>query len=263
MKYRGYLICSDMDRTLKSSDGSISTENLEAIRMFQENGGRFTVVTGRNAAHIAEYADQFVPNAPICALNGAYIYDAQQQRVLYHGKLTMREETLRRILDLLTEFEGGLKWFRVISDMDLIDYYSLDEVWANRATVCNGRWSKVLTVWADPETTWTAEQKLIQSELNEVFAFARSWEVGLEFNALSDCKGAAALRLKEMLPDVQKVVCIGDYENDLSMIRDADLGVAVSNAIPEVLAVADRITVSNNESALAALIESLPPLSEE
>ena len=56
---------------------------------------------------------------------------------------------------------------------------------------------------------------------------------------------------------MEKTIAIGDYNNDVSMIRAAHLGVAVANAVPEAKAAADLITVSNDESAIARIIYAL------
>jgi len=54
-----------------------------------------------------------------------------------------------------------------------------------------------------------------------------------------------------------KLICVGDYENDIGMLRRADMGVAVSNALDCVRAAADITLCSNDENAIAALIEQL------
>ena len=53
------------------------------------------------------------------------------------------------------------------------------------------------------------------------------------------------------------LVGVGDYENDLTLIRDADIGYAVENATSSLKAIADRVTVSVNECAIAKIIEDL------
>ena len=57
--------------------------------------------------------------------------------------------------------------------------------------------------------------------------------------------------------DINKTVAIGDFDNDVEMLKAAKLGVAVSNASRQVLDVADIVTVSNEEHALADLIYGL------
>ena len=79
-------------------------------------------------------------------------------------------------------------------------------------------------------------------------------------NTLTGGKGNAVRKLRELLGGrevIHTVVCVGDYENDLSMIEYADIGYAVANAIQPVKDAADRVTVSNREHALARIINDL------
>ena len=57
--------------------------------------------------------------------------------------------------------------------------------------------------------------------------------------------------------DAKKTVAIGDYDNDIGMLRVAGIGIAVSNASKEALAAADAVTVSNEEHAIARVIHDL------
>ncbi len=57
--------------------------------------------------------------------------------------------------------------------------------------------------------------------------------------------------------DRRRTVAIGDDVNDLAMIRQAGLGVAVANAKPPVLAVAQRVTDSNDGCGVAKLLDEL------
>ena len=60
-----------------------------------------------------------------------------------------------------------------------------------------------------------------------------------------------------MLPDVDLTVGIGDFDNDLPLVSQADIGYAVANAVESVKAAADRITVSCDEHAIAKIIYEL------
>jgi hydroxymethylpyrimidine pyrophosphatase-like HAD family hydrolase len=57
--------------------------------------------------------------------------------------------------------------------------------------------------------------------------------------------------------DPARTVAVGDYNNDIGMFKAAGLGVAVSNACQAALKAADRITVSNEEHAIAQIISDL------
>jgi len=55
----------------------------------------------------------------------------------------------------------------------------------------------------------------------------------------------------------ERVVAVGDANNDLHMLRGAGLGVAMGNATVEAKAAARRVIGDNNTEALAQLIEEL------
>ena len=55
----------------------------------------------------------------------------------------------------------------------------------------------------------------------------------------------------------RRLVCIGDYFNDLPMLRMADIAACPSNGAEELRAMCRIVTCDNNEGALADLIERL------
>ena len=68
---------------------------------------------------------------------------------------------------------------------------------------------------------------------------------------------AAALEnmVKTLGSDRSKLVCCGDGLNDLTMIEYAGVGVAMANANPKVLEIADYVTASNDEDGIVQVIE--------
>jgi hydroxymethylpyrimidine pyrophosphatase-like HAD family hydrolase len=55
----------------------------------------------------------------------------------------------------------------------------------------------------------------------------------------------------------EEVVAFGDMPNDVPMLTWAGRGVAVANAHPAVLAIADEVTSANTEDGVAAYLEKL------
>ena len=55
----------------------------------------------------------------------------------------------------------------------------------------------------------------------------------------------------------EQVVAFGDYPNDIPLLTWAGLGVAMANAHPDVLAIADEVTASNDEDGVALVLERL------
>ena len=73
---------------------------------------------------------------------------------------------------------------------------------------------------------------------------------------MGDNKGAALEFLaKHFGIDIKDSVAIGDNLNDLSMIKIAGTGVAVGNAVQALKDAADYVSVTNDEGAVAEIIE--------
>lgn len=80
----------------------------------------------------------------------------------------------------------------------------------------------------------------------------------LELNHVDACKGGALLALCEQL-EISSEACIafGDADNDIEMLQAAGVGVAMGNAGPAVKAAADMVTLTNDESGVAAALGRL------
>ena len=85
-KFEGILFASDLDGTLLRDDKTLSEENLKAIEYFKENGGYFTVVTGRPAVIVGDIYNKIRPNAPMSCYNGGGIYDAGKKEFLWKNR---------------------------------------------------------------------------------------------------------------------------------------------------------------------------------
>ena len=272
-RYAGYLICTDLDGTLMNGEGKVSHENAEAIRLFQQQGGKFTVSTGRARDHLENFREDFIPNAPVITFNGAYLYDAQNERELYRSEMDCPVEQMLEILKDEFDKLEQVSFFSYWEDPEIPDeefrlkkmpiYYVTGAVFQKYVSkILSKRWLKMVFVYREEADAVAARDKWQASALNENFIFGRSWKTGLEMLNRCASKGETVCRLKAMMPEIQKTVCVGDYENDLTMIQLADIGYAVANAVDEVKQVADRITVSHNESAIAKIIAELPELNE-
>ena len=119
-----------------------------------------------------------------------------------------------------------------------------------------GSVQKIQLFSTDPElrTSLLREIPLRFSHL----AVSSSVSRNVEINHENAHKGAALIALASHLGlDRSQVMAFGDGLNDISMIREAGIGVAMENAVEEVKAVADLITGSCEESGVADVIEQL------
>ncbi len=83
-----------------------------------------------------------------------------------------------------------------------------------------------------------------------------SADVLVELSPLGDNKGEALLYIaRHFNIPPESTVAVGDNLNDMAMIKTAQIGVAVGNAVEELKECADYVTVTNNEGAVAKMIE--------
>ncbi len=259
-KFDGILLCTDFDCTFADRT-VVSRENCEAVQYFQENGGRFTVVSGRHTAFLREHQIGFCVNAPLVGYNGALIVDEQTDRVLYQGG----RSDLTALLLVRPLWERDERISKIV----------LHDVTGHAATLYRTPCEKedavpdfdALLACAKPpiyNVLCVSEQEsdaiAVEHELNECsngdFIACRSWRFGVELICTHDQKGSAAQRLKHLL-DAKLLVTVGDFENDVSMLRAADISYAVANATPNAKKAATRQTVSYTEHAIAAIVAEL------
>ena len=77
--FEGTLILTDLDGTYLFDDHHISKENRDAARYFMDNGGLFTVATGRSKAGMEHFFPELEINAPAILYNGSVIYDFERK----------------------------------------------------------------------------------------------------------------------------------------------------------------------------------------
>lgn len=284
-KFDGVLLCSDIDSTLLLKD-DLPEENQKAIKYFQENGGRFTLATGRLFDFLDKYSDIMVPNAPFIAMNGTLIVDKATDKVLFScpldadpGKIV--EETMRSVphLSCAYVFPMGRSVIVKLTEDELFEVaFPMENVpilpgapppsdersvkYARNAEEMNkilGYPEKeIFKVVFSAQVGYGDEVKEEIAARFSGFSVFRSWVNGVEIQSPLADKGKGARRLAEILGDVKLLVCAGDYENDISMIKEADIGYAVANAHPSVKAAADRVTKREClEGAIAEIIYDL------
>ncbi len=264
-KFDNIVIISDMDGTFLGKDGRIVPENIEAIRYFNQNGGRFTVATGRNPlcelGELNNYKD--IISAPVASLNAAYIYDIHKNELLYDNGLNC--ET---VIEVFTFLRG---YFPTISTSlrSLNGFYTMIpdkmEKWYEQYTENLFTFEKI----DDIHKIKTGKMCFTCYDF-EALAKVRK-EVEKKFGDKIDCttaeaqtteivsKGvskASAVELLEKILNLEnaKFFAVGDFENDLGMLKTADFGVCPENAIDAVKSIASFEVCHHDKGAIADLI---------
>lgn len=264
-KFEGILLCTDLDGTLLRSDGTISVENLAAIDYFKSEGGLFTFITGRLPAYSSELCKMARTNAPYGCGNGCGIYDPDKKQYLWKKEMDGKIfEFLKFALDntagvgiMVNTFDtvyflrnnSAMEWWREITYMKNIErkLSEIDEPIA-----------KIVFADEDPIAIDELEKLLLSHPLADSFDFIRSEKKLFEIATKDLSKGSVLSKLAELLGiKIERTIAVGDYYNDLTMIRAAGIGVAVANACDELKSIANHVTVSNDNHAIAKIIHDI------
>lgn len=259
------LFCTDLDGTLYSDDKTVSRENLDAIEYFKSEGGLFTFITGRVPQTATGICDIVKPNAPYGCINGGGIYDPQENKYLW--SLTLGRETLelvRTVDEQLPEVGIQLNTKETIyfnkdnsAMVRFRELTGLPNIYRHYADVSE-EILKVVFAHEDCKQIALLRELLYNHPMADSFDFIQSEKTLYEILPKGASKGAVLLKLSEILNiEVKNTVTVGDYYNDVSMLRAAGMGFAVANALEDVKRCANYVTVSNNNHAIAAIVDGL------
>ena len=245
-KFDKILICSDLDGTLRNSNALISDENIKAINYFKENGGLFTLCTGRNHQYAEDLKKEGLEvNTVLVTLNGAAIYDPSKGKLVYEN--FMDKTRLNDIKNFVCQNSDFLSEITIHSDIPYKNFSDLPE---------ESNLYKIVFKTKSSDYTHMVKEKLKNIFGDENYFITTSWPEGIEILDKKSTKGECVKIIRNQIhKDLKKIICVGDYENDISMLLEADISYAVENAIPEVKKAADYVTVSNDKHAVARIIE--------
>lgn len=265
------LIASDMDDTLLTSDLQVSPATLEAIKKAQTQGKIFIVATGRMYVSAKLVTDRFGLDVPIVTYNGALVKGSRSGEVIFEKKMSL--ETAQAVLDY-TRAKGYY-----------IQYYVGDDYLIEKHNEFSAYYGSVAGIAPKAVGTslYTAKEppyKLLLMLPKE--HFEEIWQdYAREFAGRLDVTSSKTGFLELMTPGVNKwesvkqvaatygiapdeIMCIGDSNNDLSMIANAGIGVAMGNAPDNVKAKAKMITADHNHDGVALAINMvLTPQAQE
>lgn len=262
-KFQGYMLVTDMDGTLLDSGKTISAENMAAIQRFVDQGGLFTLATGRIAGSVKRFADLLPIGAPAILYNGAVIYDFATEQVVSLKQLHPAvRPVLQQVMDRFPElgveiYCGGEPYFvqenRITENHRRIESFSRPA--SQSLSQLNDPWIKVLLAW-EPERLNEVETFAMQFPEN--MTWVRSDDKYLEILPEHSTKGHALEELMQITGiDRSRCIAMGDHLNDLEMLRRAGVGVAVANAHASLMEVCSRTCKHHNDHAVADVIEWL------
>lgn len=271
MKKQIKMIGLDCDGTLLNNNKELTDYSKEVLLRALKQGIVVLAATGRPLSGIPRQVSALPGVRYALTSNGARIVDCQEEKVLYAAGLPL--ETAKKVLAVLKKYDAYKEIFlEGTGYCDREELLHIDE-YAESAGVA--RYVRECRIPVESiEKLINREQKPLdkvsaifrnledrQKAFAEIQQIAGTFPTGsmknnLEVNAAGVNKGSGLLKLGEILGiRREEIMACGDGMNDLEMIREAGLGVAVENAVTEVKEAADYITDSNENDGAAKAIE--------
>lgn len=262
------LIASDFDGTLIDDKQQIPEKVRFAIDDYVTSGGIFAVCTGRMLISILPRVRELGLKGLVVANQGVVIADIESGKILKSNEidyLSVSEicKNLEELDSNVNLYCGDSLYSDIPKDSDYLKTY--ERIIGVQAIAVNGKASEFVLknkLNCQKVACLVAKERrdLLYKELNgklgSKFDVTCSAKVLIEVSPLNETKGEALKYLCNYFNvPIEKSIAVGDNLNDLSMIKQAGLGIAVANADEGLKAVADAISLSNNDGAIAEIIE--------
>lgn len=259
------LICSDVDSTLVDDYKKLSPKNREAIRKaVLEEGMHFAIISGRIAPSVRRYMDEIGITGVVPSLGGCLIEDWDGTIIeenVVDGRLAIKINDLIKAMDCLCFAYHHNDWYIdpghpdwIKSEADATDTIGVVEDLTGLFSRINP--NKLLGVHSDTDRVKRLSDAILERYSNEVDCFLSS-PMYLEIVPKGVNKGTAVDALcRHYGIERSNVLAIGDYYNDIDMLRIVGVPVTVRNAPDDIKAVARYVTESDcNNSAVAEALE--------
>lgn len=266
------LICFDLDGTFLDDKKNIPPENLRALELAASKGAAIVPATGRIYNGIPESLRSLPFMRWFITVNGAYLYDAANDTAAARAEISLDRaiafyeyaDTIGVPYDCYQDNWGYMTAWMLDWAADHIPDPGIRRLVTGLRTPVPELKAWLRDKGADVQKLqlYFEDMGLRARQLRELperfpdFSVSSSVPFNIEINAKNATKGHALLTLCNLLGiDPARSMAFGDGTNDLDMLQNAGVGVAMANAAPELLEATDYITATNNEAGVAKAIE--------
>ena len=268
--FDGCLLACDIDGTLLLND-YMPQRNIEKIKYFVSEGGAFCLATGRTAGAISSITRRIDCISPSIVANGSMIFDIKNDKPIYELFIPDSDRRIvKAVIDecktIGIEAHCGKKVIVLNQNQESIDhavYEDLDTVLLNYDEALQYNWNKVIYLSANDDELIVAKEIISRFEHDSQFVDTSAVIDGrrryyYEHVPRGVSKAATLKILCEKL-NIKDGCCyaIGDYYNDLEMIKTADIGAALIDSPKEVRAAATTVVCNVQNGAVADFIDYL------
>lgn len=250
-KFSDVLLTVDFDRTLTAPDSTIPERNLEAIRYFMDNGGAFTVNTGRSLPMIVNLMDQIPVNAPLLLYNGSAAYDWKKKEFTFQHPIDLDwRQAVSRCMEifpnLTVEVQGvdahytlgaNPVWAEFTASNDCAWRYATEQDDLNPflkfsvyGKITQNNVSHLFEATEEEAAELDEVEAILNKEFGDKAVVYRAGKRIIDLHCKGVSKGRSARELQQKLGR-KILVCVGDGENDVSMLDSADFAYCPADAV--------------------------------
>ncbi|QYK53986.1 MAG: HAD family phosphatase [Fimbriimonadaceae bacterium] len=257
------LVATDMDGTFLTSERKLLPKNVEMVHRLLESGIVFCLASGRGISTIEPFWQELGIKGPTVSSNGAFVIDHIGTTIANHS---LPENILSQLIEYARTHSIHVNLY---SGDDI--FFSQEGKFADLYRIRTGCFPTIQTL--DELNSRSATKLLFVDHPDRIIhhtkataeilagtniAVVVSEPDYLEFLPIGINKGIGLARLAESLCISQsEVAAIGDWTNDLEMLVWAEFSACVSNAAPEIKAVAQRMYSSNDEGGFAEFAQDV------
>ena len=265
------LIAVDIDGTLLNSRKEVAPETLQAVRKVCAAGKTVVFDTGRAVSELTVLFAQIPGVRYAVFASGAGIYDDQEKKAFALRGFPRDQAdailSLARTKDAMLQIILPDRAVLQASQMEHLERYHMEiyrplyeksmttvpDIFAF-ASSCREEILKINLYHAVPEERTRTNAQLASLKISRIYAETSS----LECSANGVDKGSGLLLLSDKLGiPPERIIALGDADNDLPMFRTTGLGVAMGNAEEHVKTAADRVVSDLDHGGCAQAIMML------
>ena len=253
------LILTDIDGTLLNDNGELGIESKKLLTELMKENVIISLATGRLHSAVTEVANELSLNGYVISLDGAMIKNYHQDKIHYEsflraGQVKKAIAIAENLLINIALCHSSSIYYTEYNSVipSLLSKYG---AFYTQVDSYEGYFSGTL------EIVCSSDIKDSIKQMEEKFNFPYSIGCNtsyfrskkneniyyLEIRKAGSSKGKALMRLlKHLSIKPSQAAVIGDWYNDITMFQSNAVKVAVANAIPELLNIADYITTKSN-----------------
>jgi len=261
-------VCTDIDGTLLNADRQLSQRTIETFQKIKHQSAIILASSRMPAAmrHLQQAIG--ITDQPLICYNGGYVID-QADEVKCLSSVTIPFKWVAEITNWCQQNSLHASLYHEDNW-----YVPADDFWAQREsnntqvlpTIKSNQ--EVLEMWR--ETNTGAHKIMLMGESEKIDAIVtkllatdaplhlyRSKDTYLEIAPEAISKATAIKLLLSLKYDfnISEIIAFGDNYNDIEMLKAVGKGIAVSNAKPEVLAIANELTDHAKQDGVAQSLE--------